>query len=342
MALKLITFTVPCYNSAAYMDHCVRTLLAAGEDAEILLVDDGSTDETGAIADRYAADYPDIVRAFHQENGGHGEGINQGLRNATGLYFKVVDSDDWLDEAVLAKLMALLREFSQMETPVDMVIANYVYEHAEDNTQHVVRYPKVLPVGRVFGWDEVGRFSATRFMIMHAVTFRTDVLRRSGVALPKHTFYVDNVFVYQPLPCVRTLYYMDADLYRYFIGRADQSVTEENMMRRIDQQILVTKTLADSHDLEVLEANNRRLTLYMYHYLSIMLMICTIYLMLSGTPENLEKSDALWQWLKDTHPATYRRMRYRSGNVAFLLPGKVGRDIDLFFYRLVRRIYKFN
>ena len=69
--MKLITFTVPCYNSAAYMDHCIETLLTAGEDAEIILVDDGSKDDTGAIADRYAAQYPDIVRVVHQENGGH-------------------------------------------------------------------------------------------------------------------------------------------------------------------------------------------------------------------------------------------------------------------------------
>ena len=141
---------------------------------------------------------------------------------------------------------------------------------------------------------------------------------------------------------METLYYLDVDLYRYFIGRADQSVTEENLIRRIDQQILVTKIMVDVHDLQALEARNKRLALYMYHYISIMLMICTIYLMMSGTPESLEKSDALWQWLKDTHPATFRRMRYRSANVAFLLPGKVGRDIDLFFYKLLRRIYKFN
>ena len=83
--MKLITFTVPCYNSAAYMDHCIETLLTAGEDAEIILVDDGSKDDTGKIADAYAEKYPTIVRVIHQENGGHGEGVNQGIRNATGV-----------------------------------------------------------------------------------------------------------------------------------------------------------------------------------------------------------------------------------------------------------------
>ena len=169
--LKLITFTVPCYNSAAYMDHCIDTLLTAGSDAEIILVDDGSTDDTGAIADRYAAQYPDIVRVIHQENGGHGEGVNQGMIHATGMYFKVVDSDDWLDTAALEKLMALIRESAGSEEPIDLILTNYVYEHAEDNTHRVVRYRNVLPMGKVFTWDEIGRFATTQFMIMHAATY---------------------------------------------------------------------------------------------------------------------------------------------------------------------------
>ena len=104
---KLITFAVPCYNSAAYMRHCIETLLSAGEQAEIILVDDGSVkDDTPAICDEYAAKYPTIVKAIHQENGGHGEGVNQGIRNATGLYYKVVDSDDWLDTDALKKVLA--------------------------------------------------------------------------------------------------------------------------------------------------------------------------------------------------------------------------------------------
>ena len=108
---KLITFAVPCYVSAAYMDHCVRTLLTGGEDVEIILVDDGSTkDDTPAICDKYAAEYPTIIKAVHQENGGHGEGVNQGLRRASGMYYKVVDSDDWLDEKALAAALDKLRE----------------------------------------------------------------------------------------------------------------------------------------------------------------------------------------------------------------------------------------
>ena len=201
MQQKLITFAVPCYNSAAYMRHCIETLLSAGEQAEIILVDDGSVkDETPVICDEYAAKYPTIVKAIHQENGGHGEGVNQGIRNATGLYYKVVDSDDWLDTDALQKVLARLHTLVTRGTAPDLMICNYVYEHTEDGTSHTVRYTNIFPQERLFTWMHVGHFRPDQNLLMHSVMYRTEVLRKCGMVLPKHTFYVDNIFVYQPLP----------------------------------------------------------------------------------------------------------------------------------------------
>ena len=95
--MKILSFAVPCYNSEAYMRKCIDSLLPGGEDVEIIIVDDGSSDGTAAIADEYEAKYPGICRAIHQENAGHGGAVNTGITNARGMYFKVVDSDDWLD-----------------------------------------------------------------------------------------------------------------------------------------------------------------------------------------------------------------------------------------------------
>ena len=169
MQQKLITFAVPCYNSAAYMRQCIETLLTAGEQAEIILVDDGSVkDDTPAICDEYAAKYPTIVKAIHQENGGHGEGVNQGIRNATGVYFKVVDSDDWLDTDALQQVLAELRAHLNDEQPLDLMMANYGYEHVADNTQNVVDYKGILPEGRVFTWKEIGKFPPSINILMHS------------------------------------------------------------------------------------------------------------------------------------------------------------------------------
>ena len=285
MEQKLITFAVPCYNSAAYMRHCVDTLLTAGPDAEIILVDDGSTkDDTPAICDAYADQYPDIVRVIHQENGGHGEGVNQGIRNATGLYYKVVDSDDWLDTEALEKVLDRLRLLLHRGTAPDLMFCNYVYEHVEDGTSHTVRYTNVFPQNRLFTWMHVGRFRPDQNILMHSVIYRTEVLRRCGMVLPKHTFYVDNIFVYQPLPYVKSMYYMDLDLYRYFIGRADQSVNESVMVKRVDQQLRVTRYMIDCQDLDALPPEQARLRSYMTQYLSAMMAVSGIFLILGRQP----------------------------------------------------------
>ena len=304
MQQKLITFAVPCYNSAAYMRHCIETLLSAGEQAEIILVDDGSVkDETPAICDEYAAKYPTIVKAIHQENGGHGEGVNQGIRNATGLYYKVV--------------------------------------HTEDGTSHTVRYTNVFPQERLFTWMHVGHFRPDQNLLMHSVLYRTEVLRQCGMVLPKHTFYVDNIFVYQPLPFVKTMYYMDLDLYRYFIGRADQSVNESVMVKRVDQQLRVTRHMIDCQDLDALKGE-KRLRAYMLHYLSMMMAVSDIFLLLDGSAEAKEKQKGLWQYLREhTSAAVYRSIRFGFGGVTNL-PFPKGDDIVLGGYRIARKIFKFN
>ena len=340
---KLITFAVPCYNSADYMDHCVETLLAAGPEAEIILVDDGSTkDDTPAKCDAWAEAHPDIIRAIHQENGGHGEGVNQGIRHAQGLYYKAVDSDDWLDTAALTKVMEKLRDFSKLPAPVDMVIANYVYEHVEDNTHKAMGYRNVFPTGQIFTWDDIGHFRASQYLLMHSVIYRTQLLRDCGLILPKHTFYVDNIFVYQPLPYVKTMYYLNVDLYRYFIGRSDQSVNESVMAGRIDQQVRVTKIMIDAHDLSLIRQSQKRLGRYMFNYLSMMMTISSIFSVIANTPESLGMRTELWEYLRKKDPALYRRCRYRLTNVGTNIPGYQGRKLSVTLYRLARKIYKFN
>lgn len=233
--MKLLSVTVPCYNSQDYMRHCVETLLPGGDEVEILIVDDGSKDDTAAIADQLQAQYPTIVRAIHQENAGHGGAVMKGLENATGLYFKVVDSDDWVDTQVLKDLLALLRRFARQGEGVDMVVSDFVYDKVGARHKKVMRYPFAIPQNKVLRWEEVGSFPKGHYLLMHSVIYRTQLLRESGLDLPRHTFYVDNLFVYVPMAQVKTLYYVDKVFYHYFIGREDQSVQEGVMIRRIDQ-----------------------------------------------------------------------------------------------------------
>ncbi len=338
--MKLLTVTVPCYNSQDYMEHCLTTLLSGGEDVEILIVDDGSTDGTAAIADRWAAERPSHVRVIHQENRGHGGAVMTGIQNAAGRYFKVVDSDDWVDEEAFAAVLGRLRALESADSAVDLFVTNYIYDKTELDRRREIHYKRAFRENTILTWDEVRRFRPWENLLMHALIYRTEVLRQSGLDLPLHTFYVDNLYCSVPLASVRTLYYMDVGLYHYFIGREGQSVQESTMIRRIDQQITVNKLMMDQLDLERVPNEHQRETIFHYH--DMITTVTSIMLILGGTPEHLQKKAALWDWIRTEHPWEYKKLRYSLFGVAMNLPGKTGRGIAVLCYRIANRLFSFN
>ena len=345
---KYITFTIPCYNSQDYMKRCVDALLVGGEDVEIIIVDDGSTDATGEIADTYEEAYPNIVKAVHKENGGHGSGVNKGLELAKGLYFKVVDSDDWLDQEAYFKLLYRIKRFCAMkdvglirEIP-DLFVCNYIYDHLDEGRHHTIHYRNVFPIDEMCDWNDIGRFHASQYLIMHALMFRTDLLRTVEVILPEHTFYVDNIFAYKPLPYVRHIYYMDIDLYHYYIGRADQSVNEKVLMSRIDQQIKVTEIVFKCVDLNVVREVYPKLAEYMCRNISIMMAISSIHLLLINSQEAYGKRKKLWDNVKEENIWLYFRLKYTTLSGLTYLPGKLGSALTRGGYRAARKIYQFQ
>lgn len=338
--MKLLSVAVPCYNSAAYMRRAIETLLSGGENMEIIIVNDGSTDDTEKIALKYRDKYPDIIKVISQENGGHGEAVNTGLANATGLYFKVVDSDDWVNERALEEVLNKLKELIADGRSPDLFLTNYVYEKTGAKKKKVINYNWALPKNQIFTWDDIMHFRQSQNILMHSAIYRTKLLKDCGLKLPKHTFYVDNLFVYQPLPYVRTLYYMDVNLYRYFIGRADQSVNERVMISRIDQQIRVTKLMIESHNL--MQIKCKKLRNYMIKYLSMMMVICTVFLIKEGSEESLAKKDELWNDLKTYNRWLYKQIRSNILGRSMNMPGKFGRRVIEVGYNIARRIYGFN
>lgn len=338
--MKILSVAIPCYNSQEYMCHAVESALVGGEDIEILIVDDGSTDDTAKIADRLERKYPGIVKAVHQENGGHGEAVNAGLRHASGLYFKVLDSDDWLDREALVKVLETLKQFIREGRLIDMMLCNYVYEKPSVYKHKAIRYEGVFPQERIFGWSDIRKFKISQNILMHSVIYRTQMLLDCGLELPKHTFYVDNIFVYVPLPSVKTMYYMNVDLYRYFIGREDQSVNEQVMMGRIDQQLKVNKIMIDAYDLT--KVRNKKLRDYMVKYLAMMMTVSSVFLIKEGSEQSLEKRAELWRYLKNASKGMYRLVNKQVLSRPMQIRGKAGRKMVVWGYSISRKLYGFN
>jgi glycosyltransferase involved in cell wall biosynthesis len=333
--MKYISFVVPCYNSEDYMKHCIDSLLIGKDDVEIIIVDDGSTDNTGKIADKYEKKYPSIVKAIHQKNGGHGAGINTGLKHAKGKYFKVVDSDDWVDKKAYKELLKKIKKIDS-----DVIIMNYVYTYTDGRENQTINFSNVFKNNIETTWDDMGRFKITQYLSLHSLMYKKSVLDEAKIKLPKHVFYEDNLFIYLPMPYTKSIYYMNLDFYHYFIGRADQSVQEPQLIKRSSHQVLVTKEICNKYDLDTIES--KKLKNMMYRTCVFVMTIAVVFSRLAYNEEGEKQYLELWDSIKESNPKLYKKMRHFSMASAVSLPGKFGRTISIRGYRLAHKLVKFN
>jgi len=216
-----------------------------------------------------------------------------------------------------------------------------VYEHVGDGKRNVVDYRSVLYRNRVLTWDKIGSFGVAQYMLMHSLCYRTEVLRDGGLPLPAHTYYEDNIYSYVPLPRCKTLYYLDVDLYRYLIGRDDQSVNEGVAVSRLDHHIRVTDIMMKSYHLYT-DVTISKLRSYMANYLTLMMAATNVYSKLSDDPAALDKLKDLWKGLYDFDPRMYRRARSGMVGLATNIPGGWGRKATIGLYRAAAKLVKFN
>ena len=321
--MKYISFTIPSYNSQDYMRHVIDNLVAVGDDIEVIIVNDGSKDDTGKIADEYQKKYPTIVKAIQKENGGHGSGVMAGIRNASGIFYKVVDSDDWVETKDVIDMLNLIKKHIAEGEEIDLYITNYVYEHASDKSQFVMHYRKCLPPETVFTWEEMKHVKLETVFLMHSLMYRLDKLKQSGMELPNHTFYVDDIYAYTPLPHMKKMFYHDLDFYHYFIGRDDQSINYGTMCKRYEQQMRVFKIMFSSYSYDELKKFPKQLCKYMRQFL--MIIAAVTIMTIVGTKEDKEvRRKAFkdyWKEMKAIDKKLFNKLRYRSlVIVAFILP----------------------
>lgn len=239
--MKLLTVVIPTYNTERYLARCLDSLLTAEvlKELEILIVNDGSKDGSLAIARRYAKRYPRTVTVIDKENGGHGSTINAGLKVARGKYFRVLDSDDWFDTCNFVKYFRDLHHCSE-----DVVITPYTQEYTFNGQR--VDYPySYFKHNRVYEMEDLVFDETMPYFTMASSTYRTEVLRESGLHLFEKCFYVDMIFNMVPIPYVKTVRFLNHYVYRYFMGSPTQSMSQQNLMRNLPNHERVLNFLID-------------------------------------------------------------------------------------------------
>jgi len=226
MSEKIITFSIAAYNIEKYIDECVGSLLNIGknDEIELLIINDGSSDDTAVIAREYERKYPGTVRLINKENGGHGSTINKGIEEARGKYFRALDGDDWVNSSETSKLIERLKE-----TEADAVICNYTDCYSEEKVPSVLF--SSLENNRVYSLSEIDRLSG--WIRYHAVIFKTDILQDNKILLDEHCFYVDTEYLVYSMAHVNNIIYFDFNIYCYRRDNEAQSINQQSRMRNI-------------------------------------------------------------------------------------------------------------
>ena len=239
--MKLLTLIIPVYNTSRYLPRCLRSVLVpeALERLELILINDGSTDSSVSILLRAERRYPQTVRVIDKENGGHGSAINEGLRAASGRYLRVLDSDDWFDTPAFLRYLDALEGCEE-----DLIVTPYTQEYAAADQRVFVRYDR-LTDGKSCSLGELELNGNMPYVPLAAATWNTELLRRCGLRLSEHCSYVDMQYILFPIPWVKRVRFIDACVYRYFIGRAGQSMDPAQFLKNIPQHERVLRSLID-------------------------------------------------------------------------------------------------
>ena len=243
--MKTLTITVPAYNMEDYIEKCLSSMLnpEIEDRLEVLIINDGSTDNTSTIVSKFCQKKPNVFRLINKKNGGHGSAINRGIEEASGKYFKLVDADDWVNIEYLVYLMNNIID----KLDVDVVASDY--DCFSDKTYKVIRKRKATEISDAYNKildfrnnDEISN------MVMHSLTIRTSILRKMPEKIDENCYYVDAEYVMFPMRYVNTVYCDAHPVYCYRLCRNGQSMNIKNMQKNIAQHMLVLYRLVDYYN----------------------------------------------------------------------------------------------
>ncbi len=241
MGDKVLSIVVPAYNMEKYLKRCLDSMMldAILDKIEVLVINDGSTDKTSEIAGEYCKRYPETFFLYEKDNGGHGSGINYGIRYATGRYFKVVDGDDWLNEE---ELPDFVRQLERVD--VDVVASDFLCIQDETGKILSKRYCTSNP-SQYGTCCSMKKGEVKNVIKMHALTIKTEILKNNNIRVDEHSFYVDAQYITYPMPYVDSVYFYQRFLYMYRLGRNGQSMDIRSMQKRRNQHMNVLNRMLE-------------------------------------------------------------------------------------------------
>ncbi|MBQ8834516.1 MAG: glycosyltransferase family 2 protein [Oscillospiraceae bacterium] len=340
--MKVLSFVIPSYNCAHFLDKCITSMLCEEvlDQLEIIVVNDGSTDTTAEVAQKYCDQYPGIVRLISQENKGHGGALNTGCAAAVGKYTRVIDADDWVETENLPRFVEILRDCES-----DVVVTNY---YTRDITTGEVKSWRCYPeeFGRNYTMAEamVDVKAFDRGLTFHGITYNTKFYQEKGMKLSEHVFYEDQEFATVPCCFAKTILPLDLFLYNYRIGDVNQSVSDANQAKRIGHTETVLKRLISEYEkLMVPQEDAARDYFNMKAKVLLLGYINTAMLIIPDKKQGRALGDSMMELFREKMPIAYEMgvQQYKVYRLLNLL--HVPKSLwDKFFYSRLYSILRHN
>lgn len=294
---KILSVSIAAYNVEKYLRECLNSFIEKSvlEKCEVIIVDDGSTDNTSAVANEYVEKYPQTFVYIKKENGGWGSTLNVGMKRATGKYFKQLDGDDAFDSRYLEEYIKRLEQ-----EEADLIVTPYV--SFDDKTGMDIETTVLgmnMPRNKEIRVEDI---SEQVDIYMHACTFKTDLLQQNKIEVTEHCFYTDMEYMLKAIHFCESMIFIDMNVYRYRIARAGQSVSIEGFRKHHKEHLKIVCTLLEYEENNVqcqkksLFTNSLKNMVQTQYYL---------FLWLKPSKENKKNLIDFEKFIKEQHPQHY-------------------------------------
>lgn len=301
---KLLTVAIPAYNMEKYIGRCLDSItnIKNTQGLEILIINDGSKDNTLTIAQEYEKRYPNIIKVIDKPNGGWGTAINKAIELATGKYFKILDSDDWFETKAFSEFLQLLDNIN-----VDLVATSFSYEYASGTNKSDI-YPLEL-CNHIIPFSEYLRTQHhNKHLPMATITFKTKLLQDNHIQVAEK-YYADIEYNLIPLIYVKNIFFSQLVLYKYWIGREGQSTSLAGYNTHLDDFLRMSKRVVSFYKSNVINGDIDTKKMYKKDLLNILRF--SYYLLLSPQfagekKESISKCSNLDIYIKQEVPDLYK------------------------------------
>lgn len=343
---KILSFIIPSYNAQQFLDKCIPSFVNEEifDELDVIIVNDGSKDNTAEVAQKYCDMYPNSVRLISQENKGHGGALNTGCAAAVGKYLKVIDADDWVETQNLPEFVKLLKECSS-----DVVLTHhYTINISTGEVKKWMSYPKEF--GKAYTFDEIMADwnSFDRSLTFHGITYNTKFYHQNAIQLSEHVFYEDHEFATIPCCYAKSITPFDLFIYDYRIGDVQQSVSDENQLKRISHTEAILKRFIKEYKTLNLDENSAGRTYYCMKVQGLLLSyITTVMLVEKNKKAGRELGDKMMARFCKHMPMTFEMadkqyMIFRLMNELHISKKTWEKILDSKIYRIIKKKQDFK